>query len=417
MDKNELLKYVTEHYLTSGDFNGVAVYNMPSFDIEDLVSLILSDQLFIITENDDINIHINRNNCYSNKETQIASARKACGYAIYPTVAHLATLDIREKEPFTDMIAHGAEQFRVMYFAIDILELYVNNPQYSIWDCGYIGNICVRDNANEDLLHSEYIRDFGVAYPRTGPRDGDRAIGVFLRDLSKLNLESQYKWRAFLLPDQSEFVVNSGFVKNLLLCEWVNKYWIFDALLDEIVLINSMCSSIGLPMLFRHEYSREEKELIGYRILLIPSSKNYYEYVSALEKIVIGNLNHKAFQREAMHIKPINNRKEDGTLKGSIEMLEEWFSVNYFASNPEGNDAFKKYISGTFRNVRSIRQVPAHELYANKHDKGLYRKQNELMEEVYHAVRNIRMMFSRHPLASNIPIPDQLQNEENIVLY
>ena len=25
MDKNELLKYVNEHYLTSGDFNGVAV--------------------------------------------------------------------------------------------------------------------------------------------------------------------------------------------------------------------------------------------------------------------------------------------------------------------------------------------------------------------------------------------------------
>ena len=32
MDKNELLKYVTDRYLTSHDFNGVAVYDMPSFD-------------------------------------------------------------------------------------------------------------------------------------------------------------------------------------------------------------------------------------------------------------------------------------------------------------------------------------------------------------------------------------------------
>ena len=128
---------------------------MPSFDNEDLVSLIMSEQLFIITDNDDTNIHINRYNSYSDKETQIAFVRKNGGYAIYPTTAYLATLGIREDKPFTAMIAHGAEQFRVMYFAVDVLELYVNNPQYIIWDCGYRGNICLRDNSNEDLLHSE----------------------------------------------------------------------------------------------------------------------------------------------------------------------------------------------------------------------------------------------------------------------
>ena len=107
----------------------------------------------------------------------------------------------------------------------------------------------------------------------------------------------------------------------------------------------------------------------------------------------------------------------DGTLKGSIEKLEEWFLVNYYASNPNGNDTFKKYISGIFRNVRNIRQVPAHEIYSNDYDKGLYRKQNELIQEVYYAVREIRMIFSRHPLAAKVIIPDQLRNEGNIVLY
>ena len=309
MDKKELLEYVTDHYLTSCDFNGVAVYNMPLFDTEDLVALIQENQVFVITDDDDFNIHINRYNWYSDKETQIASVRKKCGFAIYPTPTHLESLDIREEKPFTAMIARGAEQLRVMYFAVDVLELYVNNPQYIIWDCGYRGNIYLRDNASEDLLHSEYIKDFGVAYPRTAPRDGDRAIGVFLRDLSKLNFEAQCKWRAFLLRDQSKFVVNSGFIKNLLFGGWVDKYWIFDALLDEIKLINSMCNSIGLPPLFCNEYSREENQLIGYRTLLIPSSKNYYEFVSALEKIVVNNLNYKLFQQEASHIKPIDRKK------------------------------------------------------------------------------------------------------------
>lgn len=417
MDKNELLNYITERYLTSYDFNGIAIYNMPSFDTEDLVSLIREDLVFVIADQDDINIHINRYNCYSDKESQIAFVRSGNGFAIYPSITHLATLDIREEKPFTAMIARGAEQYRVMYFAVDALELYVNNPQYIIWDCGYRGNICVRDNAAEDVLHSEFIKDFGVAYPRTDPKDRDRAIGVFLRDLSKLNYESQCKWRAFLLRDQSEFIVNSGFVQNLLIGGWVYERWIFDALLDEIKLINSMCQSIGLPPLFCNEYSREGNELIGYRTLLIPSLRNYYEFVSAVEKIVVNNLNYKSFQQNAVHIKPIDRKKSDGTLKGSIEMLEEWFSINYFASNPKGNEAFKKYISGTLRSIRKIRQVPAHELYANQHDKALYRKQNELIEEVYRAIRDLRMMFSRHPLAAFVPIPEHLQDVNNIVLY
>ena len=417
MDKKELLKYITDGYLTSHDFNGVAVYNMPLFNTEDLVALIQENKVFVITDDDDLNIHINRYNRYSDKDTQIASVRKKCRLAIYPTPTHLESLDVREEKPFTAMIARGAEQLRVMYFEVDVLELYVNNPQYIICDCGYRGNIYPRDNASEDLLHSEYVKDFGVAYPRIAPRDGDRAIGVFLRDLSKLNFEAQCKWRGFLLSDQSKFVVNYGFIKNLIFGRWVDEYWIFDALLVEIKLINSMCDSIGLPPLFRKEYSREENQLIGYRILLIPSSKNYYEFVSALEKIVVHNLNYKLFQKEALHIKPIDRNKKDGKLKGSIEMLEEWFSVNYFASNPIGNDVFKKHIAGIFRDISKIRQVPAHELYANEYDKGLYRKQNILVQEVYNAVKELRMMFSRHPLATSVSIPDRLQNEENIVLY
>ena len=417
MNKNELLEFVTNYYLTSGEFNGVSSCNMPSFNNEDLISLIEEGQVFVITENDDLNIHINRYNCYSNNDTQIATICNGLEFAIYPTPKYLEQLDMREEKYFTAMLKRGVEQFRVMYFKTDVLELYVNNPQYIIWDCGYRGYICLRDNVREDLDQAEHIKDFGVAYPRIAPVDSDRAIGVFLRDLSKLNYEAQCKWRAFLLRDQSAFIVNAGFVKNLVFGEWVEKYWIFDALLDEIKLINTMCHSIGMPPLFRKEYCREDGNLIGYRTLLIPSLKNYYEFVSTLEKIVVDNLNYKAFQQEALHIKPIERNKEDGKPKFSIEMLEEWFSINYFTSNPKGSDAFKKYVSSTFRKIRDIRQIPAHKLYVNEYDKGLYRKQNELVEEAYYALRDIRMMFGKHPLAQNIHIPDQLKDEETIVIY
>lgn len=419
MNKEELLQHITEYYLNSSDFNGIPSYNMPLFDTEDLVALVEDDLVRILTDDDDINIHINRCNCFAEKDEQINIVRKMRGYTIYPTQKHLESVDIRERKPFTEMLAHGTAQYHVLYFAVDVLELYVNNPQYAIWDCGYRGNICIldRDDNQEDALHSEYIKDFGIAYPRKAPHDQDRAIGVFLRDLSKLNYEAQCKWRGFLLRDQNEFLVNSGFVNNLLYGYWETSYWIFDALLDEIVLINSMCESIGIPKLFCKEYSRENQELIGYHIILIPSLKNFYEFVSALEKIVVNNLNYDTFQRDAAYIKPVGRKKEDGTNKGSIEMLEDWFSANYFSVNPSGYEVFKKHISGTFRKIRKIRQVPAHKLYDNQHDKTVYRQQNELIVEVYRTIKELRIMFSKHPSARSVLIPEQLKDKNNIVIY
>ena len=216
MDKKELLQHITNYYLNSSDFNGLPDYNMPSFDVEDLVALIEDDLVRILTDDDDINIFINRCNCFTEKEEQIQAVQKIEGYTIYPTQKHLETVDIRENRPFAEMLARGVEQFHIMYFAVDVLELYINNPQYAIWDCGYRGNICIReyDDEQADELHSEYIHDFGIAYPVDEPRDRDRAVAVFLRDLARLNYEAQCKWRGFLLRNQEAFRVNYGFIKN-----------------------------------------------------------------------------------------------------------------------------------------------------------------------------------------------------------
>lgn len=161
----------------------------------------------------------------------------------------------------------------------------------------------------------------------------------------------------------------------------------------------------------------DTQELIGYRIILIPSLKNYYEFVSALEKIAINNLNYKTFQQPAPYIRPIERKKPDGSLKGSIEMLEEWMQLNYLSSIPNGTDYFKEDVSNTLRKIRKIRQVPAHELYSNQHDKGLYRKQNELIIEIYGAVETLRLILSKHPKNKNIELPDMLKDRTKISVY
>ena len=172
-----------------------------------------------------------------------------------------------------------------------------------------------------------------------------------------------------------------------------------------------------IPHLFRKEFSWGEQELIGYRILLIPSLKNYYDFVSSLEKIVVNNINFAAFQQAAPYIQPVQQKKEDNTLKGSIEMLEEWINHNYCSTNPTLKVQLKKDVIDVFRKIRKIRQVPAHELYSNRHDKGLYRNQNELIRDTYDAVMILRMIFNNHPRTRHLSAPINLQDRGNIVIY
>ena len=417
MNKQEVLNRITEYYLTSGDFNGITKDNIGDYNIRDLEELIMEDKIFVLSQLDDINIFIKRFNFVIPKDKQINNLHKERLVALYPTKEHLKTVDIREEKPFTKMLAEGIEQLHILYFNVDILQNYYDNPLYRIFDYGYRGYI-ESINTEEDDLHSEYIKDFGVAYPSTEPIDGDRAIGVFLRDLSKLNYEAQCKWRGCLLRNQSQFIINKGFVDNLIYSKWVKDIWIFDALLEELKFINILSKNIGLPPLFKKEYSIHDDELMGYRILLIPSKKNYYEFVTALEKLLVNNLNYDFFTYDKIHnILPIERKKEDGTFKGTIVLIEEWMDTNYFAFNEKGKKAFREYVTSTLRKIRKLRQVPAHDLYSNEYDKSFYRSQNELIRETYNSINQLRYILKNHPNNKSVNIPDILKKEDEIVLY
>lgn len=114
---------------------------------------------------------------------------------------------------------------------------------------------------------------------------------------------------------------------------------------------------------------------------------------------------------------PVERKNEDGSLKGTILLLEEWMNVNYFSSNPKGQQALKDYITSTLRKIRKIRQTPAHDLYSNQHDKSLYSEQNKLISATYDSINQLRFIFQNHPSNKSVIVPDTLKDEENIVLY
>ena len=85
-------------------------------------------------------------------------------------------------------------------------------------------------------------------------------------------------------------------------------------------------------------------------------------------------------------------------------MLEEWLKLNISKTSCN----FHTEIIAPLRRIRELRQAPAHEIYDDKYDVKIFQKQIEIVNSIYGAIRNIRLMFANHPYARDIPIPQRL---------
>lgn len=412
MTKSKLLNKVIEYYLNSGDFNGLPLYEIGDHDIDYIIELINENLIEVLSEDGAFNIHIKGFDLMSPKECQITNVRNVKKQScLYPTKQALQSAKIDNTTPYTAMLQTGEAQFNVIYFNIEVLERYINNPKYFVTDYGYRGQICIKNeywNSDED---DEYIKDYGMAYKKVDYIH--RAVAVFLRDLSKLSKRVQLLWKSFELENQSQYIVEEGFEKNLIYGAWVTKHWLFNAVLEEMKIINDMCSSIGIPCLFNRTYGTSYNEKPeGYQNILLPTLKNYYEFVSVIEKLIVHNISVKAFTKDATLINSIDRKNEDGTIKGSLTMLKEWLNKNVKAEFD-----IEALIISPLKDIRKIRQIPAHELYCNKYDISVYEKQKELMQNVYLALKALRHLFMGHPLATNVQVPNYLLEGKDIVFY
>lgn len=411
MKKNIVLKEIIDFYLQSKDFNGLPIYQMNNYSKEELINLIDNDLVEAISEKEVLNPHIRGFNLDIPKDIQKNNASNVESHTcFYPTEKALEGVKIDYESPYTILMQKGREQFDILFFDIEVLERYINNPKFLIMDNGYRGSIYIRDEY-DDEDNSEYIKDYGMAYI-----EGEkltRAVAIFLIDLAKLSPKIQMLWKAFELKNQDGCKVNSGFIKNLIYGEWVTDYWIFHAIIDEMIIINKQCEAMEIPTLFSHTYGTDFSKMPeGYRNILLPTMKNYYDFVLVLEKMLVHNISVKAFLKDGFLIKCIERKDSKGYDKGSLVMFSEWLNINI-----KTNINIDEVIIKPLRNIRKIRQVPAHELINNKYDIDVYKKQNDLVIETYRAIRGIRLLFSNHPKANKIEIQEWLVTGESIVCY
>lgn len=317
-----------------------------------------------------------------------------------------------EKNSIFGKIADG-NYLKAVYFDVHVLEKYFDNPQYSVFYSGYRGSISIKDEFYDRSKGSEYIKNFGLAYRKINPEL--RLIVAFASDLAKLSEKAQAHWYSHLLDDSDSYYPNNGFIKNLIYGEWVKDISIFDALLMEIYFINRMCESIGITKLYKEEFeyntmNKDDKPMY-YHIVLLPTRDNYYNFVNTLEKLVINNMQAKTFLENAYLVEGLDGKNDDGFNKGTLVLLSEWFAKNTNALNIDQD------IINPLKELRKLRQKPAHQIYDNVFDERIWMDQKKLMHNTYSSVRGIRLLLANHPLASNVKIPKILFDGKNIVQY
>lgn len=412
MNKAELLEYIISFYLSSGDFNGVPNYDIEDYNQADMLDLIDDGLVETISENEAINPHIKGFDFALTREQHKENAISKNGHVcFYPTSKALQRIVVDSSKPYTALLQKGTAQFELIFFDIEVLERYINNPKYEIIDYGYKGSIFIKDEYWEESLHGEYIKEYGMAYKKDDKII--RAVAVFARDLMCLSSKAQILWKSFELENQAEYFVEGGFLKNAIFGGFVTKHWVFDAMLEEMEIINQQRNAIGIPPLFNHIYRISYGERPdGYCNILLPTLKNYYDFVLVLEKLLVHNISVKTFQKDVGVIRSIERKNEDGTDKGSLVMFKEWMEKNVRA-----NFDIDEVIIAPLKKIRKIRQAPAHEMYGNKYDLNVYELQKTLVGESYGALRAIRSLFMGHPLAKEVVVPDYLATGKNIVFY
>jgi len=413
LNSEQVLELVTRFYLDSHDFNGIpadrllAEFGANPEELKTILSeLIRTERISAVFGDAHPNPHIRALPDHPpERQVQLLAEADELNYCLYPTMTTLEAAVDRARysdKPFTLMLALGEPQLKYLAFDLSVLEVYRNDPRYYYTTNDISGSISVRGehyrSADMNERDKVLLQSFGFAYDE----ELNRAVTVFLRYLSGFSAEHQRIWHARLLG--SEYRLHPDYFRASVLGEWPERISIFEAFIGELATINSMCASIGRPPLFRSDFAQRPR---AFGFLIRPTMREFNDFVLLLDKMMSENINHGFFRGEVSSER--EELRPDGKVavhpRGTVQMLEEWLGKNFRTPDPK---PLQEAIEA-FREVRRLRQKPAHAVNEDDFDKTLVHKQRELMIRAYDAVRILRLCFANHPLAKNVEVRQELQ--------
>lgn len=409
MDNQELTRMVTEFYLNSHDFNGLLVRDMfrtariehDSFDsaLKDLVAV---GQIDLVFEDLHPNPSIRAFASPSAKE-QLQLLEKfgwdsACAY---PTASHLAKEvppTAYSDKPFTRELALGRPQLEFHSFDISILEAYREDPRYwyRTYDRG--GSISATDDLEMRDGDQVLLQSFGFGFND----NMERAVIVFTRYLSGLSAEHQAIWQARQLS--GDYKMHPGYYGSSILGQFPEELSLFEAFLEELSEINTLAKLIGKPPLFRETWTDDRPRRFSW--IVRPTVTEMDAFILLLDKMLSDNINKKFFADDVPLETEIS--RDDGKIevrqKGTIQLLSDWLDRFFVPEDPAPLQDMLK----TLRNVRRMRQKPAHTVRVDNWDKAIFENQRQIMIRAYSAIRIIRQLLQNHPSAQGHQVREHL---------
>lgn len=421
-----ILKVVTEFYLDSSDFNGInlnslidlikSVAQITETDIVDATARLITDEKVTLTFSSIfINPHIKAfPDLPPNEQVARLKKEKPSGICIYPTEKIIRTNTVisdYDNKPFTKRLLLGEPQLAPIYFEINVLDRYCSDPRYCYNFNDYSGWISVSDDYFESEQMPEkdktLLETFGIGYDS----NGNRVVVVFLRYLSDLSPEHQQIWHAQMRTDDCKMAYE--YYQNEILVEWGDCISVYQAVLEELKILNKLASLIGKPPLFREVYDKRPR---GFSLLLRPTLKNYLEFIHLIDKLLSENINKDFFVGDV--ILDVNIQHKDGKIevkqKGTLQLLSEWLHKTVHFSDEEPYKA----ILEPLKEVRKIRQKPAHSVIKDEYDSKYINQQEHLMEHIHNALAALCFVLSTHPLvkASDYTLPQWIK-ENKVKVY
>ena len=84
--------------------------------------------------------------------------------------------------------------------------------------------------------------------------------------------------------------------------------------------------------------------------------------------------------------------------------MEEYLEKYWRFPDPKPKEDMIK----TFKDIRRMRQEPAHKIVDDAYDLNYFQKQHELMNRVYRAIRTLRLILKNHLKARSYKSPKWL---------
>jgi hypothetical protein len=399
MRRDDLLDLITAHYLRGNEeFNGfrVASTRPESEDLRAVLRELITEERVSINLGPHPNPYIKAFPAFP-PETQLVALDQISDLTdvvAYPERRHLReVVDPHDFDgrPYTLRMALGDAQLEPIFFELSVLERYRTDPRYYYRTNNISGRIGVRDEHFETGTMREsdqvLIESFGYGFDDVLRR----SVCVFLRYLGRLTPEHQQLWMASEAGE--DYKLHPAYFDSAIRGNFYNGDSIFNAFREELRQLQRMSEAAGLPPLIRENF-RDQKPA-NFTFLIRPTLKELQDFHATLDKLMSENLDKRFFDELGIGL-DTQTERADGkivlTPRGTIGLLEEWLLRCDFADP----DAIEVTIK-VFRDVRSLRQRPAHAADDNVFDLKYYDEQRELAVRAYRAVGTIREVLATHP--------------------